>query len=188
MAQLPLIAIVLGGATSVWSELAAARQLAPEHIVIGTNHAARDFDGPLHSFVSMHAEILGKWIAERRAKGFSDALNLWSAEHRGGGADIHNLKRIRNVGGSSGLLAVRVAIEIGADKIILCGVPMCQNGRHYDRSMKWQEAAQYLPAWHTQLPRLKDKVRSFSGETFKMFGAPTREWLYGDQGRGPETA
>lgn len=181
MARLAVIAIILGGALSVWDDLDLASKLAPAATVIGTNHAGRDHDGPLDHWVTMHPEILPRWIEARRAAARPDAGQLWSAAHRRG--EVEGLRHIKGVGGSSGLLAVMVAIEIGATHVMLCGVPMCQNGRHYDRErMKWQEAPQYLAAWRMQLPIITGKVKSFGGETERMLGRPTKEWLDGDIG------
>ncbi len=183
MAVISVIAIVLGGSNAVWAELEQARSLAPDAIIIGTNHAARDVDGRLDHWATMHGELLPAWMNDRAEAGRSPAGQLWTANHRL--CSTPGVRRIASVGGSSGLLAVRVALTIGSARIMLCGVPMCQNGRHYDRTAKWQEARQYLSAWEAQLPRLTGKVRSFSGETARMLGVPDRAWLYGD-GRSEE--
>lgn len=176
MAFLALIAIVLGGAASVWDELAAALDLAPDAVMVACNHAARDLDGRLDHWVTMHPELLPMWIKARASAGRPPAGQLWSARHRPSPVPVNT---IPTVGGSSGLLSAMVALKVGADRVMLCGIPIHQNGRHYDRSVRWIEARQYLAAWTKQLPVLAGKVRSFGGETGKMLGTPTKDWLDG---------
>ena len=77
------------------------------------------------------------------------------------------------------MLCVAVGLELGCTHMILCGIPLNQNGRHYDHPMKWTEARQYLPAWERQLPMLLGRVKSFGGETARLLGEPTREWIDG---------
>jgi len=58
--------------------------------------------------------------------------------------------------GSSTLFGVEVGLELGYEKIIICGTPL--EG----------EYAQYQEAWKRALPRLKGKVTSMSGWTKEL--------------------
>lgn len=172
------VAIVLGGAESVWQDLTQACTLAPAATIIGTNHAARDFDGHLDHWATMHGEIIPMWIAARKAAGRTGGYQIWLPQHRR--VSLPGARLIASRGGSSGLFATVVAIEhLKIDRVMLCGVPMNQNCSHYDDPRKWREAVQYLPAWRRYLPALTGKVRSFGGDTMKMLGAPNEEWLNG---------
>lgn len=169
------IAFVLGGSDSCWDDLARARELAEPDLIVACNHAGRDYDGIVDHWATMHGELLPGWIKTRRANGLPDARNIWCARHRL--CNVDGVRKIKSHGGSSGMLAVTVAIEQGISHAILCGIPMNQNGRHYDDSRKWREASQYLAAWRAYLPIIEGRVKSFGGDTAKMLGMPTREWL-----------
>lgn len=176
---MPGLAFVLGGAETVWRDLAAARALAPgPALIIACNHAARDFDGPLDHWATMHPELLPRWIAERRAAGRPDAGHLWAAAHRPASIEV---RRLRSPGGSSGLFAVFVGLELGLERMILCGIPMAQKVPHFDdeRRRPWREARQYWPAWERAKAQMGDRVRSMGGYTASWLGSPTREWLDG---------
>jgi len=88
-------------------------------------------------------------------------------------------------GGSSGMLAVQVALALGCTKVMLCGMPMTPTP-HFEQSAEfdaahtvWSEADGHWRSWLRvhQHGWFEDRVRSTSGRTRDLFGAPTREWL-----------
>lgn len=168
-------AVVLGGAPSVWSDLEQTLAIITPDLVIGTNHAARDYAGHVDHWVSFHAELLPRWIAQREAEGRTPASALWTVE-RPLKVDLE-LRKAANWGGSSGLLAVTVGLLLGCDRIALCGVPLDIRVGHYDNAKPWTEGGAYRKAWITHKPEMAGKVRSFSGWTAELLGKPTKEWL-----------
>ena len=88
-----------------------------------------------------------------------------------------------DVGGSSGLLAVTVALELGKEnqdqlRIVLAGVPMDPAAGNFRApSVPWAEATVYHPAWEERAEALKKNVRSMSGWTAELLGKPTAAWL-----------
>lgn len=172
-----LSALVLGSANCLEADKAAALELFDPHLIIACNHAARDEPGRVDHWVTMHPELLAHWIAQRRAAGRPDAGQLWAARHRAHRCAVETT-RIENWGGSSGLLCVAVAFELGVQKIVLAGVPLRKTFKHYDSEAPWDEARQYWPAWELHLSRMTDRVRSLSGWTQDLLGFPTREWLH----------
>ena len=169
-------AICLGGALELWDDLDKTRELVPDpDLIIGCNHAARDFEGAVDHWVTMHGELLPSWVDQRRDAGREPAGQLWVAAHRN--CPLDGVKRIDSPGGSSGMLCVWLALQLECTHVILCGIPMHANGRHYDDNKRWIECRQYLAAWRRQLPKLEGRVKSWSGETQRMLGLPTREWL-----------
>jgi hypothetical protein len=169
-----LTALVLGGADTLAQDRAQALELFQPDLIIACNHAARDEPGRVDHWVSMHPDLFPKWIGARRAAGRPEAGRYWHPRHRPCPVPA---TAIENWGGSSGLLCVAVAYELGVGRIVLAGVPMLKTARHYDDDRHWLEARQYWPAWERWAPRMQGRVRSLSGWTADLLGRPTREWL-----------
>lgn len=169
-------ALILGGANCLEADRAQALKLFTPDLVIACNHAGRDEPGRVDHWATMHPELYPKWLAEREAAGRPKPGKLWHAGHR---PTKVSSTPISSWGGSSGLLCVRVAIELGIDRIVLAGVPMRKGFEHYDRSGPWLEAVQYHRCWQNRLPVIRNRVRSFSGWTAELLGSPTKEWFDG---------
>lgn len=171
-------ALILGSANCLESDRAAALKLFEPDLIIACNHAARDEPGRVDHWATMHPELYPKWLADRRAAGRPEPGQLWHAGHRRTKVDS---TPIDSWGGSSGLLCVRVAMQLRCTKVILAGVPMRKTYEHYDKpGEQWHEAVRYHNCWRNRFPAIKDKVRSFSGFTAELLGFPTREWLDAD--------
>jgi hypothetical protein len=172
----PVTALILGGANTLEADKAAALDLFTPDLIIACNHAARDEPRRVDHFVTMHPDLLPHWLGQRRAAGRPEPGRLWHARHRPCPVEA---TPVENWGGSSGLLCVAVAYELGVGRIVLAGVPMVKTARHYDNDQHWFECAQYWPAWERWKPRMMGRVRSLSGWTANLLGLPTREWLAG---------
>lgn len=178
------VAFILGGANTLESDFERAWELAgfPDTI-IATNHAGRDFPGPLplSHWVTLHTEKMPKWVAERREKGFPDAEQFWTSNTKTIPPE-HKLlyNHVPTWDGSSGLLAITVALHLGYAKIILCGVPLDKAAGHYDDPQPWMDAPRYRQAWLNYMPHMVGKVKSFTGWTNLKFGEPTEAWLNAD--------
>lgn len=172
----PRTALILGGASTLPADRARALELLEgiEYSLIACNHAARDEPGRVDHWVTMHAELLPMWMKERAKHRRPPAGQLWTARHRP--SKVQSTP-IESWGGSSGLLCVAVAFQLGFEKIILAGIPMQKLLRHYDDSRPWMEARQYWPAWERRMAQMRGRVKSLSGWTLEQLGEPTREWL-----------
>lgn len=184
-----LTAIVLGGAACVWEDMAAALELFTPDLVVATNHAGMDHQGRVDHWCTMHPELLPTWIAKREAKGLPPAGQYWTAERR-----LKPVKpdipmgRAENWGGSSGMLAPVVAVyHLGCTRVVLCGVPMDAKQAHYDDPRPWADFGNYRRAWITRQTQMT-AVRSMSGWTRQLLGAPTKEWFDEGQEKGPTGA
>ena len=85
------------------------------------------------------------------------------------GVDI--IEPLPDLAGSSALLGVFAARNLGYSKIILCGCPMQginANTHAYET---------FQPGWTAQFPKICNYVRSMSGWTRTLLGEPTEEWL-----------
>lgn len=177
MARPPVRALVLGGANTLEADRREALELFTPDLVIACNHAARDEPGRVDHWVTMHPDLLPLWSRARTAAGLPPAGRYWHARHR---LCPIEATPIESWGGSSGLLCVAVAFELGCSHIVLAGVPMVKTFRHFDDKRPWAEAAQYWPAWERKAVAMRHRVRSMSGWTRNLLGPPTEEWLGAD--------
>lgn len=172
-------AVVFGRAAGVWDELVQARKLCNFDIVIGVGHAVCDYPGKVDHWVSFHTELLKPfWVRTRHERGYPDVPNFWTTLHGGRArSTLTNIQTVDVNGGSSGLIAAMVAVgPLNADKVVLCGIPM-QVSAQYDNTTPWREADKHQAAWRAYLPQLAGRVKSMSGWTQELLGAPTKEWL-----------
>lgn len=171
------VGLVLGGAISLRDDFKQANKLCFNPVIIAVNDAGADYKGDLHHWASMHPFMLEKLAARREEEGRPEAENYWAPRH----ISVPEGKKFRRVsswGGSSGLLGVTIAFDLKIEKVILCGVPLSREGAHYFTPKRpWNDAIQYKAAWQRNLHLMKDRVRSFSGWTESLLGAPTREWV-----------
>lgn len=182
------LAIILGGAKNVFDDLSKVEALGVDigsTAIIATNHAGRDWPGPLLAWASFHAELFPSWLAVRRAEGMPEPDTLWTTDRPLGPIPISiPITGVENWKGSSGLLAVTVGLHMGFDRLILCGVPMDPDEEHYDRAGRWTDAGNYRGAWLARRDDMAGKVRSASGWTRTILGAPDAEWLSSGAAQG----
>lgn len=156
-----------------------AYALVTPDTVIATNHAGKDYDGILEHWCTLHTEFMPDWVKQRREAGFPDALQFWTSNTKTIPPEHEGLyKNVPSWNGSSGLLAIQVALELGYEKIILCGIPLDKKAEHYNYTGDWMDAPRYRSAWTKNIGILKGKVKSFNGYTERILGVPTLEWLY----------
>lgn len=160
-----VIALILGGAPSVWRDLAEAQALLNRrHLVVAANLAGIHFTGPLDGWASLHTDLLPKWAAERSGKPARRLFTPPTPDERWPG--------------SSGLYALQCALlEMGATGAILCGVPMEQGAGHFSDPGAWASTVDYRRAFASALPELGARTRSMGGWTQALFGPPTAAWI-----------
>lgn len=171
-------ALILGGASCLWDDADKAARLSTYDAIFAVNNAITDWPGRLDYAVSLHQEPtkhypgLVKAVEKRRDK---HRPQVWS--HKPGrGVD----RTTADWGGSSGLFAVRVALEEGFTRIVLAGVPMTVEGEHYHARGKWTACANYRKRWIAHHSQLDGKVKSLSGWTKEQLGEPTPAWINSD--------
>lgn len=169
-----MIALVLGGAPSVWRELAEAQALLNRrHLVVAANHAGMLHRGRLDAWATLHPEKIADWRSGRKgppaARHFVPAglSGLPWAEQM---PDRWN--------GSSGLYAAQAALlEVGATAVILCGVPMDSEAGHIVQAGAWAGTADYRLGFEAALRECGGRIRSMGGWTADLFGAPSAAWV-----------
>lgn len=174
-------ALVFGRAVGVWDEMVQAQAFASFDTIIGVGSASADYPGHLDCIVSFHVELIGTWVALRHKRGYPPARRLVTCQRRGLRMYYKDIETVQCEGGSSGLIATFAGLDLyKADHVVLAGVPMDPDKGQYDTKQRWREAIKHRTAWNTNLPKLQGKVKSMSGWTQQLLGAPTPEWLYGE--------
>lgn len=176
-------ALCLGSAQGVFEDARQALELFRPDVVIACNDIGAAWPEPLDHWASLHPQHFRAWRAERLRRGHPvpPDLRYWTCETKDCPRGVTELPDARR--GSSGLLTVRVAKRIGARRIVLAGIPLTAS-RHIDglstRRIKrapWGEAEKYRPAWLEERTTTLRGVRSMSGWTRDLLGAPDRQWL-----------
>jgi len=177
----PRWALCLGGASCVWDDVLAFETLYGkpwDGLVIAANDVGSHWPRDLDHWVSLHAYKLPRWQQQRAVFGFTSGYKTWGRRPDDRGVDYTICTW---GGGSSGFMAAQVALEIGCKRVVLCGIPMTQTP-HFAETREnfhvfWVAAHAHWGAWEKCRSRLGDNVRSMSGRTEKLLGAPTLAWL-----------
>ena len=184
--------LVLGGAACVWDDVAELETLlghAWDGWIIAANDIGVHWPRRLDHWCSAHPENFPKWCAERERNGHAGGYTTWGA------SDAGQDRTIAPINGSSGVYAIKIAewcyseaMTVQPLRIVLCGVPL-STMPHFKESAErhasdeygnWAGAQSNFEKFRDWLaPRLATAVRSMSGNTREVLGAPTREWLDG---------
>lgn len=173
--------LILGTASNIYDDEKAARNLFKPDIVIAVNHMGIHHAGLIDHWASCHVELFPEWLKARADDGHDEVGQLWTAQSN----MPHLTTELKALGvkgapyseTSSGGLAVEVALQLGAGKIILAGLPLQNGGHYYGDENAFMEEAHYRRGWLAKKAEWADKVRSMSGWTMEEFGRPTKAWL-----------
>lgn len=178
------VGLIIGSARCLSVDLEAALRWFKPKVIIGINESGRDYPGHVDHWVSMHPEKMGCWIDERIRAGRPAPGTVWSPNNRNHPEWTGPMIKAESWGGSSGLFGIVVGLK-GAKltRLVLAGVPMDALQGHYHRPKegRWLECDAYKAMWQRHLPKFKDHVRSMSGWTRDLLGAPTESWLNGQR-------
>jgi hypothetical protein len=176
MARRPVIALVLGGADSLFDDMEGALRLVRDPVIVACNNAGFMVER-LDHWATLHPEELPWREERRRANGYPDRYVTWTRPYPSGMKDREAGHRTLAgwEGGSSGMFAVGVALEV-ADRAILCGIPM-DTRPHFDRVSGWETAEKYRDAWREKRSAMQKRARSMSGWTAELLGKPQAEWI-----------
>lgn len=172
--------IVLGSAPGWADDIEDARKYAPDWPIVAVNGVGTLVEDDITVWVSVHGRDLVKWMPMRAERGFNTdytAYGNFADADADGGAIRWNRP---NSGGSSGLHAVELALEMEYKRIILCGMPL--DGQERVRSLDGITVEgvcayqAYHDAWEKAESKLRDRVKSMSGWTKKLLGKPTKGW------------
>lgn len=177
-------ALVLGGAGCLWDDIAAAQEIGSYDAVCACNDAGAAWSGPLHIWATLHPELMAGWSEKRELRGYSPA-DIYAyhrpaqpGEPRAAIVSPYHYRRT-DKSPSSGLFAAKVVVEADFDRIVLCGVPLAPAEAHFFDGSIWKVGNTFMKGFAQMAPYLRDNVRSMSGHTREVLGAPTADWLAG---------
>ena len=173
-------ALVVGSAPCVFDDLKAA----PDWPLIVVNFAGLRHLGPIEFWASIHRRLIYKGIEMRRAAGgemdFTAYVKCPPREHPPTPPPPTILKTAQQKmgSGSSGLFAVEIAIRLGYERLILCGIPLegattLQESGEESRVRGGKPFVEnFRAAWLRHFETLEPVVRSMSGWTKELLGGP----------------
>ena len=138
-----MIALCLGGAPSVWSDLSAAKALLAgrPYLTIACNFAGERYPDHLDAWATLHPEYLPTWKRRRKSIGGNHPRLFCHIGH----SDSPDIEPVpERFKGSSGLYMAQIAFEhLNATGVILCGVPMEQGAGHIHWPGPWSDPERY---------------------------------------------
>lgn len=194
-------ALIVGCARSVWDEVKAAQELCIFDATYCVKSAGIHWPGKFDVWVTLHPEAIDDYEAERKKLGFPGGYEIVSTldglvgMHKGKGKNIRRKLDYRwpgmNASASSGIFAVKVAMDDGYERIVLAGIPMDKDAGHFlpgtrtvnketVRGPQWLHRDSFMPGFEIAKKFMAGKVRSMSGHTAKVLGSPDRAWLNGE--------
>lgn len=129
------------------------------------------------NWVTLHPELLADYEKIRKTANLPDCYRTIGPLESECDIRLPYLWDDQIDSGSSGLFAVKAALDTGHDRVICAGVPMEPRAGHFHRRSVWDQCLGFRRGWEQSLPHIEAKVRSISGWTKDLLGAPTPEWL-----------
>lgn len=168
--------LILGTAECIWSDLAEVEPKEFELMAINDLMMHWPWGKRLDYGITLHPEKLPGWgfFQSYQAKN-----NGWKPmevhSNRGDRPGVTHAWPIHRSGGNSGLFGVLVGLLMGYDRIVLAGVPCTDTPRYFDPP--WRRHTQFgkdmvLREWERAQIVFQDKVKSLSGRTRVLLGAP----------------
>jgi hypothetical protein len=170
------VALVIGGAENAMEDFGRAKSLCEDvgYAVFATNDMIERFADPVDYAVTLHPDKLNNWLTARDKAGYEAPKQIWlHRAHKG----LPAYPTTKDWGGSVGLFAVKLARERGFTRIILCGVPMTAEGKHFLRHKNWDAVWGFRKAWDAHRNEIAPYVRSFSGWTAQLLGGVTEAFI-----------
>jgi hypothetical protein len=200
-------ALVVGCARGVWDEVNRAQDLCDFHAVYCIKQMGVHWPGTFQVWATLHPESMCgendykiNFIAEREAKGLPNGYEIVAplkeelGTHGEQGRVTRRVSyRYKGMTGSagSGLYGAKVALDDGFDRIVLAGIPMDKAAGHFlmgsknshgqIRGQYWLGRDEFTDGYLKMIPHMRGKVKSMSGDTMRILGQPTPEWLMESQ-------
>jgi hypothetical protein len=171
-------ALVCGSARCLWEDLTLTGRLEWTAAIVAVNVTAQFLPRVTH-IASLHGEFPGLM---RTVREHMDLCRDLPPPQTHSNRPAPGIDRVWDIPdeGSSALFAVRVALGLGYERVICCGVPLDSLGRFYDdprQPPRWEwghwQGADYRRAWsRAAANEFEGRVRSCSGWTRALLGGP----------------
>lgn len=180
------LGLVIGCAEGNFEEARQAIALRKPDLVYCVKLAGVHWHEPYDWFVGLHPEWMRDYFQERERLGYPfgfKTVTCLSAElgKKQGEIPVDRRTSYRwpgmNASASSGIFGAKVAME-DCDRVILAGVPMT-TGKHFSREKAWSQLGCFMQGLNQSVPFMQGRVKSMSGLTRELLGAPSPEWLAG---------
>lgn len=181
-------ALVVGCAANVWDDVAKARAMCEFNAIYCVKLAGVHWPDSFNVWVTLHPEFMDVYEEQRKALSYPFGYEIVApldteVGMHGKKGNIARRVSYRYPGmtssASSGIYAAKVSLEDGFDRVVLAGVPMDGSIDHFTRGKPWAQRDSFIRGFEKSLPFIKDSVRSMSGYTKEILGAPSPEWLAG---------
>lgn len=169
-------ALVIGSGRCVWDDLHAAAGLGLSPVVVAVNDFIVYAPGTLAHAVSHHPDKLALWAELRRKvprKGkTASQVEPFVTHSSNPGPGVQRVWRQYHADGSSSLMAVRIALALGHEPVLVCGVPLDVGGYVWadPREETPQDFRRYRKAWDKARVELEGRVRAPSGYLRDLLG------------------
>ena len=167
-------ALVLGSASCLPDDVAAAPPFAG---VVAAKDAAWWWPGPLDAAVGFHPQEWPRILSLRAQRCYpapDRVVSFWSPRRSLTSAEWAEWQFPGGSGnGSSGLFAAKVAlVDLGFDRVTLCGVPLTVTDHITGPDTPFRNALDWRKAWADLAPEWRARMRSMSGWTRQLLGGP----------------
>ncbi len=179
-------ALVVGCANNVWADVKAAQELTKFDRVYCVKLAGVHWPEDDFTWCTLHPEFMDKYESERASLGLPKGYEIVApmsneVGQHGQKGNINRRITYRyegmNSSASSGIYAAKIALGDGYSKVILAGVPLDGKLGHFTRGKPWAQVDSFNNGFNKSVPHMMGKVKSMSGKTRDVLGAPTKEWL-----------
>jgi hypothetical protein len=181
-------ALVIGCSSNVWQDVEVAQNHCLFDAIYCVKLAGVHWLGPRFVWATLHPEFMDAYEAERKWLGHHMDYEIVAplpgeVGMHGRKGNIHRRVSYRYPGmdssASSGGYAAKIALEDGFDRVVLAGVPM-DTGNHFTRGKPWLQRDSFTKGFQKSIPHFAGRVRSVSGWTQELLGAPDPDWLNGE--------
>lgn len=179
-------ALVIGCAEGVWDDVRKARDLCAFDAIYCVKLAGVHYRGGCFTWVGLHPEFMADYKRQRSELGHHSQFETVAPPDSELGTAGKNMKVDRRVSyrypgmnssASSGGYGAKVALDDGFQRVVLAGIPMIKEAKHFTRGKDWLQREAFTKGFQQSVPFFAGRVKSMCGWSQELLGAPSVEWL-----------